>query len=341
VVFWISKLKGYNEHIDDLIALVLAGEADHAAVTELQAWIALDPANEAYFGQMKSLMDKSAVDWDPSTIDVDAAWDRVSSKTFSENQVIPIKRFVIFSWKYAAAALLAGLIVVVVLLNQRSTKVELAIRTSNEIVRDTIDGDLLATVNKNSELTVLVHEKTGKRTAKLNGEAHFEVNHNPGKSLIVETQNLLIEDIGTVFNVSSYEKSDSVVVAVSEGVVKFYSASNKGIEIHAGEVGVFRKSTSEFVKSSREGSDLENISGYADRKFRFRNTPVRKVIERLNEVYSEKLILSDAAMGDCRISASFDNEELDVVVGVIAESMGWQVSLQGKVYTFSGPGCDD
>lgn len=334
-------MKGYNEHIDDLIALVLTGEADDAATAELNAWLELDPANMAYFTQMKSLMERAASDWDDANIDLDAAWQKVDAATQPQSRIVPIKRSGNNLWKYAAAAVLAGLIATVVLLSRKSAEKEFAINAGNEIVRDTIDSDLIATVNKNSEVRIEINQKTGKRVARLNGEAHFEVRHNDAKTLVVETQNLLIEDIGTVFNVRSYENSDSVVVTVSDGVVKFYSASDKGIEVKAGEAGVYRKSTGKFEKSVLDGNDLENLSGYVDRKFRFRNTPVRKVIERINEAYPEKLNLNDPSMGNCRIIASFDNEEVDVIVGVIAESMGWQVSKQGGVYTFTGEGCND
>jgi Mg2+/Co2+ transporter CorC len=45
-------------------------------------------------------------------------------------------------------------------------------------------------------------------------------------------------------------------------------------------------------------------------------------------------------MGNCRIIASFSDEDIDVIVGVIAESMGWKVSKSGSTYTFDGQGCE-
>ena len=331
----------HNEHIDDLIGLVLTGQAADEVKSELQLWIEKDPSNAAYFRQMQALMAGAAASWDVTSIDVDAAWKRVENASVPGGRVMDIKRRNRLRWHYAVAAVAAGLLFTVFLFTGTPGNVEFAIHTKQEIVRDTLPGDLIATVNKNSNLQFEYNEKTGNRKAKLSGEAHFWVKHNPEKEFIIETQDVLIKDIGTVFNVQSYVGSDSILVSVSEGVVQFYSSIDEGVEISAGQVGIYVKSQKKFELKSVENEDqFENASGYADRQFRFRNTAISKVLERINEAYNERLELQHESMGNCRIIASFSDEDIDVIVGVIAESMGWKVSKSGSTYTFDGQGCE-
>lgn len=333
-------MKVYNEHIDDLIGLVLTGEAGDAEKAELQSWIELDPANAEYFAQMQKLMSSAAAEWNGQSIDVDAAWQKVERATHSETPVVPIRKSTWFRWQYAAAAVFAGIVTTLLVFNRNNQTTELAITTTGEIVTDTLQDDLIATVNRNSELHFEIDQKGNTRSARLSGEAHFRVKHDPAKEFVVETREVFVRDIGTIFNVKSYEQSDSILVTVTEGEVLFYSKADHGVQVKAGEAGIYIRSLKKFeVKSLSEDNELENLSGYADRNFRFRNTPMDRVIMRINEIYEEELILSDEAMGRCRINASFSDEDIDVIVGVIAESMGWQVSKSGKTYTFSGDGC--
>jgi transmembrane sensor len=333
-------LKEYNEHIDDLIAKVLSGEASEPELTAFDEWIALDEENVAYFQQMSSIMSHTAHAWDQKGIDVNIAWDKVNAATSFSVNVIQMSRRQGLRWIWSAAAVFLCVAITVVIVGRRNTSVEFALQTGQEIEKDTLTEGLFATLNRNSSLKVEKFVKSGKIVAQLSGEAHFQIENSDVSEFIVQSDDVFIRDIGTVFNVRAYDKSDSVMVLVTEGVVQLYTADNKGVQVNAGEVGLYLKSSGKFTVMRAVEEELENGSGYVDKQFRFRNTAVSKVIERLNNVYPEKLVLADESMGKCRIMATFDGDDIDVIVGVIAESMGWQVSKSGDVYTFEGPGCE-
>lgn len=58
------------------------------------------------------------------------------------------------------------------------------------------------------------------RTIYLNGEANFSVTKNPDKRFIVNTNNLNIEALGTIFNVRAYLDLPKITATLEEGKIK-------------------------------------------------------------------------------------------------------------------------
>ncbi|QBQ42556.1 DUF4974 domain-containing protein [Sphingobacterium psychroaquaticum] len=71
------------------------------------------------------------------------------------------------------------------------------------------------------------------RTVKLDGEAFFEVSHNPEKPFIVESKNQKTKVLGTKFNISSYADSKTTTSLV-EGKIEV-STANQRIVLRPGE----------------------------------------------------------------------------------------------------------
>jgi transmembrane sensor len=331
-----------NEHIDDLIGLAITGQASAAEIAELNAWIAESEQHQQYYLQMESLFVNASNASMQEDFDTDKAWLKVQSELKPETKVVtlnPTKRSAAF-WKYAAAASVIVAIVGIVLFSNNGKTVEFAMNSGDAVLKDTLPGGVVASLNKQSQLTIEYNEKKGKTHAKLTGQAHFDIVHDASREFVIETQDVFIRDIGTVFSVLSEPDNDSIMVVVTEGEVSFYKNNNAGITVTAGEAGVYYKPTGKFSKLNIEAEEsLENAAGFADKNFRFRNASMIKVLERINEAYGSDLRLDAETMGRCRITVSFNNEELSTIINVIAETMGWTVSRQGEVYSFGGETC--
>jgi len=327
-----------NEHIDEIIAKVICNEATRDEQQFLSDWIQESDDNAKYFRQMKSLMhpsDSSAV---VLTFDTDAAWAKVQKQISSKQKVVsmlPNARTVL-SWRIAAVAIVIIGLGALVNLMLKEASPTFAFSTTDVIRRDSLPDGSHSTLNTMSSLSFAMTDK--KRTATLKGEAFFEVKHDDEVEFVVETQDVFIRDIGTAFNVKSHESEDSIIVYVKEGEVSFYSKKDDGVLLHAGEKGVYVKSKKAFFKTEVED---QNVSSYADKEFRFRNTSMRQVIKRLKEVYGDKIILSDSTLEKCRITVNFENDEIETIAMVIAETMGWKVAESDGVYQLIGEGCNE
>jgi transmembrane sensor len=147
-----------------------------------------------------------------------------------------------------------------------------------------------------------------------------------------------ILDIGTAFNVKNIEGRDTLEVYVQEGEVHMFTEADNGLRLQAHEVGYYIKSKKRFEKASV--IEVENPTAYINRQFNFRNTPLKKVLKQINEVYEVQLRLSDADLGNCRITVSFNNDDIETIASIISETMGWEVHAVGQTRILTGLSCD-
>lgn len=331
-------MKQYPEHIDELIAKVLTSEATFDEKTTLNEWLEEQPDNQIYFNQFESIYHKSAKPASTIEFDTEVAWKKVSHAINNETKVISIAKSESRFKALRIAAVVVTLIgvVTVLLLMKEDPAPQFAINSKDRILKDTLPDNTLATLNKGSDLTYELDEKKKIRKAILKGEAFFEISEDKGNQFLVYTDEVIIKDIGTAFNVRSFADNDTISVSVKDGEVVFYTNSNKGISLTAGETGYYLKSTKVFAKAN---VDDDNASSYADREFKFRNTPMRIVVAQINAVYETKIRLSDKQLESCRITVNFKEDDIETIAAVIAETMGWTIERANNQLVLSGSEC--
>ena len=191
-------------------------------------------------------------------------------------------------------------------------------------------------MNKNSVVTY--SSKYGKRERRVNlkGEAFFAVKHLADKPFLVEANGTLIEDIGTAFNVKAYDSTNTVEVYVESGLVRFYSSNANGITLIAGQTGVYNKLTNTFTI---KGDADKNVIAYKTKQLVFLDTPLEIAIKELCLVYDTEIIVANPLLNQCKITVSFNNENIDSILEIIAETLGLTVEKTSTGYRLNGEGC--
>jgi transmembrane sensor len=222
-------MKYSAEHIDELIAKVLAGEAAGIELQQLNAWKGESQENQAYFEiseRMFGQIDQFKIH---HQVDSVKAWNKLNARiteneqSNEETKIIPLFKRPVF---IRAAASLIVVFVLALIVNYvgSSNSVEMApvILASQETVtkQDLPDGSKI-TLNKHSELAYVLTNKNV-RQVKLKGEAFFEVTHNEELPFEIMIDEVIIKDIGTAFNVRALPESNTIEVLVESGEVYFY-----------------------------------------------------------------------------------------------------------------------
>lgn len=153
----------------------------------------------------------------------------------------------------------------------------------------------------------------------LEGEAIFEVEHDDRRPFRVHTQGLIAEDLGTRFVVRRYAEDSATTVAVTEGQVELKpaaaTASSEPYLLDPGDLG---RVNDEGEVEIRRGIDAEAYLAWADGRLIFADTPLDDVVAQLRRWYAAEIRLADPALGERRISASFQGEPLQQVVNLLA-----------------------
>jgi transmembrane sensor len=325
--------------IDDLIGKVLAGEAGAEEQIQLQNWIRANEANALYFNQIKTIFDSASGNQVQLKFDEDAAWANVKRKLHSQNETKTRYLFTLEGGKMlriAAGILLisfVGFFAYQQLNRPTQTFVAKSVETT---LLDTLPDGSSAFLNKRSTVSYEYNPKDQIRKVKLKGESFFEVKHEEEKPFIIEAEDVLVRDIGTAFNVKAYPESDTVEVIVQSGEVQIYTVKNPGLLLSAGETGIYSKHLREFSKIVKADT---NALAYKTGVFSFNNTDLKSLISKINEVYDAHITLGNQRLENCHVTVSFNNDKLETIVEVIAETLNLKVTRNENEILLEGAGC--
>jgi len=328
------------DHMDELIGKYLAGEVSSSEQAEVDAWLKQHEENQKYFDHLKIIFDKATTikDWQP--FDPDAAWNKLKSKlTQPGGKTIPINKSpgISLYWRIAAAVTLILTFGYLVYVTTKEPIQTLALQSPEGPVQDTLPDGSTAFLNKGSALAFEYNPNKKIRTVKLEGEAFFDVKHEEEKPFIIESEDVIIEDIGTTFNVKAYPQSNTIEVFVETGEVAFYTKSHPGLELTAGETGIYDKNSKSFARITQGDT---NVLAYKTRVFNFYNTDLGTVVESLNEVYETKIQLR-GKLKSCRLNVTFKGESIESIAEIIAETLNLKMTLSGKEILLEGSGCEE
>lgn len=214
--------------IRNIIEKYLNDSATEEEVREIVEWIKLDPDLQLWWDNEFAQTDGNIT---PEL--KDKLFEKIREKTVlsdGEDADAPRRHTLIpmYVWRWVAIVCLplclAFFAYYIVSPSQSSklaaysVKADKGNRTSLELP----DGTCVI-LNSASRLSYQTDFGIKERRVKLEGEAYFQVKHNEKKEFIVETSDLDVKVLGTVFNVSAYKDSKNIVVVLLEGKVGVFA----------------------------------------------------------------------------------------------------------------------
>lgn len=336
-------------HIDeDLLVKYLAKEATEEEIRQIEAWLKVEKNRKEF--EALSLVWNEAGEVTPlPEVDVDAAWTKVRSRI-----VVPEKGPVVrhishnkpmdkpsVNWFLRVAAIVIPLVVAALGVWEHSNREVpwIAMESGNSRIERVLPDGSIVTLSKNSVFKYPAKFKKGHREVELNGEAFFEVARDKQHPFIIHTSQADVRVLGTSFNVNAYDGNDAAEVIVESGKVAFYLPENKQeeyVELERGGKAVFDKKANEIIEL--EVSEVD----YYSRKTRtliFDRTEMSKVIEVLNSIFRTDIKLANEEIANCRLTATFRDQDIASILDVIAETFSLQVQKKGKDVQLDGTGC--
>jgi transmembrane sensor len=318
-----------KEEQDILIAKVICGEASLQEINQFNKLLESDANLKSEFEKSKIALNKFK---ELPDFDTDAAWKkmkgRINTKQAKRFQLNPLIRNI------AASLIIVGIgSLLLVKIKQNQNKI--AVATQNHTTKEKLPDGSQISLNKESSIEY-DFSKNEKRIIKLKGEAFFEVVHDEKKPFIIEVEDLKITDIGTSFLVSENDKQNEVTVSVEEGIV-LVEQNNSKIELRAGEQATYYAETGKIDKLKINNKIRPS---YASKILKFNRTTLNDAIENINSMYGTNIILSTKQIQNCEITASFTDENPDIILQVICETLHLDMKKNNNQIILSGVGCN-
>lgn len=285
---------------------------------QIENWIKISEENRIQFENVKQLWNISSMAEDFEKIDTDASWKKVAHEI--EDSAQPKLRKIDFSilWKVAASViLLIGLSIPFFIDNDTT----LIATTTKEYSLP--DGTQLW-LKKGSELKYSNDFNDEKRDVNLKGEAYFRVAKNKSKPFTISLNTTTTTVLGTEFNLRD-DKSNGTSLTLIEGSVKFSNEKNFKI-IKSGETVSTQENGTLTVNSIKN----VNVDSWKTKKFQFNKTDLSQVIKDVTNAYGTQLIIENETLLDCKLTATFNNQSLTMILETLTVLYQFSVIKDGE-----------
>jgi ferric-dicitrate binding protein FerR (iron transport regulator) len=200
------------------------------------------------------------------------------------------------------------------------------LNTSNEnntLIKTLEDGSVIY-LAQNSLFSFPVEFEKESRKVELKGEAFFDIASNPEKPFIIETEEAIIQVLGTAFNIKSQ--------------------NNKGFEltVERGKVKVTLKSdpsSSQFVIAGEKISSVQNNlvkakqtthTEWYKQQMHFKDETLQNIISVLNKNFNTTFVINEKETGNQKLTVTFNNETAETMTELIC------LTLNLKSQTING-----
>lgn len=201
-----------------------------------------------------------------------------------------------------------------------------------------VDGSQVI-LNGNSKLEFPEQFDGSLREVYLEGEAYFEVAHDPAHPFIVHTREASTTVLGTTFNVKLTEGKGTQITLV-EGKVDVATLPDKSAPAHH---IVLLPNQQAFVRNGNDTIEVRpvDVSAFVEWKdniLRFDNMRLDQAVALLEEWYNVDITL-DPGLANCTINATYRKETLKNVLASLGYMLKVTYRQDGNKIELHGRGC--
>lgn len=199
------------------------------------------------------------------------------------------------------------------------------------------DGSTVV-LNENSKLEYPPDFSSKTRDVYLNGEAYFDIKHNPLKPFIVHTGSISTKVLGTAFNIQAYRSQPFVEVTVTRGKVEVKAKEKVLGVLQKNEQITFSTATENYTKKT---VSTEPVIAWRKNALYFDDITLAEAALVLANRYQVSIEFTNEKIRNCQFTAAFnDSTTLDHALTVICELNNTTYRREANKIFINGDGCD-
>lgn len=187
-------------------------------------------------------------------------------------------------------------------------------------------------MNSGSRITYKKAFSGNIREVTLEGEAYFDVAHDQSRPFRVFSKGVIVEVLGTAFNVKNDVNGNKVEVAVQRGSVKVTPQRIRQSEV----LRPHEMLTYDAIKGSAVREDILDerlVFGWVDNQLIFRNNDLAEVCGILERWYNVNVENKSQTMNAGSFSGVYDNPSLENVLHSLAYAYDFKFKIDQHVVT--------
>ena len=320
--------------IEELVAQYFAEELNKEDLATLNRWLEASEENKNYFNRLQEIW-ISAFNRD---FDKEKAYSRFQLRINAVNTESNLKKKIPF---YVRMQRVAAVILLSLLFGG------IAYWTSSTVF-DKQYSDMSIEAPLGSKVKLYLPDKTlvwlnagssieysqafgiKNRKLTLHGEAYFEVARNEKKVFEVNSNDMVVQVLGTKFNIRNYVDEERASVTLLEGKVSIKKAEKKEIFLHPNQQMAYNKSeqTSEIISVK-----AEQVSEWIKGVIFFDGELLPDIAKELERLYNVRIIIENESLKNYRFYGKFyrTDQTIQEVFDMLASTNKLKYVIENKV----------
>jgi transmembrane sensor len=169
----------------------------------------------------------------------------------------------------------------------------------------------------------------------LEGEAFFDVSHNPNIPFIVHANEVTTKVLGTSFIIKALKHEQRITVAVKTGRVSVFASLDKQEKSQEGkEIILTPNQQIVYDKKEKEISRMLVKTPHAIlpdeevRRMRFEEAPVSEIFKALEKTYGVDIVFDEELFSACRLTTVISKNDLYGRLNIICSVIGTSYTLE-------------
>lgn len=335
-----------DAHIQ-LLGRYLSNNATPPEREQVDNWINQSLENRIVYEEFKQVWEHTSGKFPFREIDVTSAWNKLNARIeeVEVQQAIAPKaaRLKIRSFKTVMYTLARVAAVVVValgiyfMMDQQAAAPDLLSYTAQQVQQEAFvlpDGSQVY-LKASASIEYPEQFASDERLVNFQGEAFFDIAHNPDQAFIIAVDNLRIKVLGTSFNLCTCPDMDEAVLYLESGKVLFYSVNPtdesimEQIILTPGQKGIYNKVTGSISKEDFVG---QNYKAWKSGALEFVRAPLSEVFATLENTYNIKIV-SNRSFDDLYLTARYYQETPEQIFESLHLIFGLDYTISGELVT--------
>lgn len=176
-------------------------------------------------------------------------------------------------------------------------------------------------LNRYSSLTYPERFRGKDRKVKLQGEAYFEVSKDAAHPFKVEAEAVMVQVLGTHFNVEAYPEDTQVKTTLLEGsvAVSLIGKVEERLVLSPSESAIYNKEEKSLTLHPEENASEEIV--WRNGTLLFKGIPLQEIARQLSNAFHTDIRIEDANLQNYRMTATFsDGETLEEILSLLCRN---------------------
>lgn len=322
-----------KQHNNDWLSVIvddLSNNISPSAKEKLEEWLLSSEDNQKYYDELKETWQTIDIIHEANQFDSSNAFLRFRDKIHSKAPlphklslrkvltyaavVIPFLFMSYFSYSYFTE-------------NNDSSLASISVPAGATSEVAFKDGSKVW-LNSGSRIEVANNFGKKERRIKLDGEAYLEVARDTKSPFIVETEEVDVKVLGTVFNVNASKEQEEVRVTLQSGSVELLFNENDKLLLKPNEQAIYNITN----KSIRvEQADMNKVLAWKNNVLIFSGEAFDSITHTLERKFNVKITIHNEILLNHRFVGDFvNNETIEQILNVMSSNKKFRYTINGN-----------